>query len=1125
MSRRRKPILRGDARETSQYVVSTSLADFLTPTLDAPIDTFVERPSADGRRVESQRIAIDPPSPVKRARRQAAAPADEPDNAYYEDGLGFEPEGLNGERYDMDLGGFFPRPPSPPPKRAAPYKPADNVLHEFRALRDEYLHELLRLDGCGDASEDKCPACDTGTPTIRCMECFGELLYCPSCCVARHAENPLHRVERWNGRFFERSSLKELGLKVQLGHKRCGRPRSAHQHFWVLDLNGLQEVDVSFCECQRESEMGSPHVQLLRRRWFPATQDSPRTVMTFRMLDFFHLQTLQAKTTMYDFYTTLEKITDATGKAFPSRYREFLRITREYRHLLLLKRGGRGHALSGVNGTQPGELAIQCPACPRPDVNLPADWESAPPETSFLYILFLALDACFRLKRRLVSTYLRDPGLGTGWAYFVEYEPYRQYLLTVTDQQEMSTCSGLAALDYANTKFSRGYSATGVGMGVCARHEFVQATGVGDLQRGERYANMDWIIAAILRWKHKRLRKLVSYDIICQWWKNLKARLSQLPPLMRLYIVLELFQFVIPKMHIHAHLRLCQLLFSLNLTPGAGQTDGEGIERPWANIGAVASSTREMGPGSRYDALDDHCAYWNWCKLILIGALLRRRLDNAKEQRAVQTEAFEAFSTEQAERVEGWESMVVEFEKDPKAEGVKNPYELTERNLTEADVRLRLAQQEAEEVSRGVPSIHDISPSAFIFAGLELEDQQRRLRVQAELKKAGTTAQKIDLIALRRTLNRGIVRFRKLQTTYTPGALQALSRREAPEAADEELPENAPLMLPSALTAEERRVGCMGGVDLVEQFARDAQCSEALRHLRTQLHVKARFFTYKELHARNQGANTRARALVERNESKIRLHSEKYQDAWEALRMLHNGDVGKIGWRKLRKEDVRTMEDPEELSKKQAMRKKRDETRRRRLEQWGEGAGDLGDVIDEENDGEAVVNPSENMRQVSWIWTQAASVGSDAELEESLRIEWTKARARSKRWKEEVDLLEEEYRRVLVSYDYEVARWEGRAKGIAVGVVEEGFAQGAIAYALKQAAMYRDLRGKVEVSMTEIHQGRGKRRLPRAGNVEGGGGNDGDSGGDGSDNEGGAGARGDVYSDEEYFMGGEEDVD
>ena len=51
--------------------------------------------------------------------------------------------------------------------------------------------------------------------------------------------------------------------------------------------------------------------------------------------------------------------------------------------------------------------------------------------------------------------------------------------------KQMSSCSGLAALDHANTKFSRGYSSTGVGMGVCARHEFVQPNGVGDLQCGE----------------------------------------------------------------------------------------------------------------------------------------------------------------------------------------------------------------------------------------------------------------------------------------------------------------------------------------------------------------------------------------------------------------------------------------------------------------------------------------------------------------------------------------------------------------------------------------------------------------------------------------------------------------
>ena len=55
----------------------------------------------------------------------------------------------------------------------------------------------------------------------------------------------------------------------------------------------------------------------------------------------------------------------------------------------------------------------------------------------FLYTLFIALDACFRLKRRIVSSEAKDPGLGTDGAYFVETEPYRNYLLSVTDQKEV----------------------------------------------------------------------------------------------------------------------------------------------------------------------------------------------------------------------------------------------------------------------------------------------------------------------------------------------------------------------------------------------------------------------------------------------------------------------------------------------------------------------------------------------------------------------------------------------------------------------------------------------------------------------------------------------------------------
>ena len=49
----------------------------------------------------------------------------------------------------------------------------------------------------------------------------------------------------------------------------------------------------------------------------------------------------------------------------------------------------------------------------------------------------------------------------------------------------MSTCSGLSALDHANSKFSKGYATTGVVCTTC-RHEFILPEGAGPLQKGER---------------------------------------------------------------------------------------------------------------------------------------------------------------------------------------------------------------------------------------------------------------------------------------------------------------------------------------------------------------------------------------------------------------------------------------------------------------------------------------------------------------------------------------------------------------------------------------------------------------------------------------------------------------
>ncbi|KAJ7078749.1 hypothetical protein B0H15DRAFT_954431 [Mycena belliarum] len=1050
---------------TTCHVGSVSVASLYPDAINAPVPLLVDRTSNDRRRVYREEIPVQPPSPMKRQRLAAAAEAA---SGWQGVDGNFSFEGPSvGERYELFFEGEEPainvtnaRPKRPP---GAPriVKPSDPSLHNWKPKRDLFVMELLRWYGTRDVDFDVCPRCvateqsaPAEAPRFRCSDCYGGVLYCKSCIVKGHRENPLHSLWEWQDVSFVRVHAARLGLRVQLGHpphEPCAAPEPARSGFVILHLNGIHEVCVDYCGCERMNSAGPPEVQLLRVGWYPATHERPQTCASFAVLEKFQEDTLQGRTSMYDFYAVLERLTDDTGIKPPDRYHKWLRMCREWAHLHLLMRGGRAiaYSASGAEGTKQGELAVECPACPRPGVNLPEGWEKAPAELRFLYTLFLALDACFRLKRRLISSELRDPDLSPGWAYMVETGPYREYLGTVTDQKEMNSCTGLAALDYANTKFSRGYSTTGVGMGVCARHEFVQPNGVGDLQKGERFANMDYIFASILKHKDWLLFKMISYDIVCSWSKYLVDRLKKLPPNVRMYILLAMVRFAVPKMHIHSHTQLCQLLFSLNLIIGSAQLDGEGVERVWSVLGALAACTRDRGPGSRHDMLDTHIAHHNWIKLLGIVTALRKRKDRAVVELKEQQDTLD------------WRQSVLDYEADDTR---PSPYCVAVTGLTEAQVRLQFAEEEAEEAARGVPLIHDVSPSSFITAALDLEEEQRQVRVQAELKKAGTTLMQINLRALRTKLNRGIARFRKLQQAYMPVALQALGKKNLPA---ETLAEDVPLLLPSALSSAERAC-CYAGLEQIEGLMRDAQCHVALVGLCSKLHIKSKLLTYKRLHTRHQGSNTRARTIVTRNETKIRLQSEKYQAAWEAMRALNGGDTRKVGWHVLKRADIRCMQDKEDLAKKARRQRATAAWRERRARELREegmlpAEEDEDDTMDWEDADEDVGDGPENKRQISWIWAVAGTTGSDADLDDALCAEWAKAFARTRRWGEEDQLVVEEYRRVNESFEFEACKWEARAASVPV-------------------ALYRDLvvRGRLQWTEERLPRGKKKARHMRA---------------------------------------------
>jgi hypothetical protein len=66
----------------------------------------------------------------------------------------------------------------------------------MRTLRDIFLMQMLRRDGCANASTELCPQCRDAerSPLYRCQECTGGLLLCKECCVDKHADAPLHVI-------------------------------------------------------------------------------------------------------------------------------------------------------------------------------------------------------------------------------------------------------------------------------------------------------------------------------------------------------------------------------------------------------------------------------------------------------------------------------------------------------------------------------------------------------------------------------------------------------------------------------------------------------------------------------------------------------------------------------------------------------------------------------------------------------------------------------------------------------------------------------------------------------------------------------------------------------------------
>ena len=102
----------------------------------------------------------------------------------------------------------------------------------------------------------------------------------------------------------------EYGTAADLsfGSSKPGRyDNNGHPIITVIDRSGIHEIGVSWCRCHEAPEHD---MQLMMAGLFPATFREPKMAFTFWVLEDFHLDNLECKTTPSQFFSQLRRLTN-----------------------------------------------------------------------------------------------------------------------------------------------------------------------------------------------------------------------------------------------------------------------------------------------------------------------------------------------------------------------------------------------------------------------------------------------------------------------------------------------------------------------------------------------------------------------------------------------------------------------------------------------------------------------------------------------------------------------------------------------------------------------------------------------------------------------------------------------
>jgi hypothetical protein len=234
--------------------------------------------------------------------------------------------------------------------------------------------------------------------------------------------------------------------------------------------------------------------------------------------------------------------------------------------------------------------------------------------------------------------------------------------------------------------------------------------------------------------------------------------------------------------------------------------------------------------------------------------------------------------------------------------------------------------------------------------------------------------------------------------------------------------ENIPLFLPSSLPPHIFNLPELREIQQLERCLREPQADDALAEIRRQRRIIKGLWQFKRLNISGTGnkPNTRMIRLFKHFDDKTKRAAHTYRTAWDALRVLDPDGLWMSRLKELKDKDI---------------------------------SGPGKEIED--------TSTTNGRYEPSWIWLMPrvgemrnGELGmSEEEFNDSMRVEWAKARARMTRWEEELLIVQEEMRRVLVYHQWRALWWEEQSSLRAEGDV--AISSGLAGYAHKQAAICR----------------------------------------------------------------------